>query len=282
MGFLDKAKKLAEQAQTKLDEVQTQINQQGSSRPGGQQPGGYVEYDKHGRPIPPQQPAGRSSTTPRAPDPAAAVRDASARRPARGPAARPPASRRPRGRPEPPAATSHGDPLGGAASPPPWPGQSQSPSWPPPGESAPPAGPRPARRRPARPHWAPPPAAPAAPASSGAVFVGPLQLGAAGDPRRAADGAAERPARAHRGRCAAAAGARRAVRPAAAARRGRRPSAGDAGSARGGGGPQQAVVRTAEAQLGGPARGLTGARAILYCHASLRRPAHGHDHALPC
>src|SRR5687768_1428877 len=60
MGFLDKAKKLAEQAQTKLDEVQTQINQQGSSRPGGpgQQPGGYVEYDKHGRPIPPQQPPG--------------------------------------------------------------------------------------------------------------------------------------------------------------------------------------------------------------------------------
>ena len=59
MGFLDKAKKLAEQAQTKLDEVQTQINQQGSSRPGGQQPRfGYVEYDKHGRPIPPQQPPG--------------------------------------------------------------------------------------------------------------------------------------------------------------------------------------------------------------------------------
>ncbi|MDA0184879.1 hypothetical protein OJ997_31540, partial [Solirubrobacter phytolaccae] len=57
MGFLDKAKKLAEQAQTKLDEVQSQINQQGSSRPGGQQPGGYVEYDKHGRPIPPQQSA---------------------------------------------------------------------------------------------------------------------------------------------------------------------------------------------------------------------------------
>jgi len=58
MGFLDKAKKLAEQAQTKLDEVQTQINQQGSPRPGGQQAGGHVEYDNHGRPLPPQQPPG--------------------------------------------------------------------------------------------------------------------------------------------------------------------------------------------------------------------------------
>ena len=53
MGFLDKAKKLAEQAQTKLDEVQKQVNTTGSSGTG--QGGPAVEYDKHGRPIP-QQP----------------------------------------------------------------------------------------------------------------------------------------------------------------------------------------------------------------------------------
>src|SRR3954453_16620008 len=54
MGFLDKAKKLAEQAQSKLDEVQKQVNTSGSS--GTMRPSGpIVEYDKHGRPIP-QQP----------------------------------------------------------------------------------------------------------------------------------------------------------------------------------------------------------------------------------
>jgi hypothetical protein len=49
MGFLDKAKKLAEQAQTKLDEVQGQFNQQQA----GTSSGPITEYDKHGRPIPP-------------------------------------------------------------------------------------------------------------------------------------------------------------------------------------------------------------------------------------
>ena len=48
MGFMDKAKKLAEQAQEKLDEVQKQFNEsQGSSRP---QPA-PVDYDQHGRPV---------------------------------------------------------------------------------------------------------------------------------------------------------------------------------------------------------------------------------------
>ncbi len=47
MGFLDKAKKLAEQAQTKLDEVQGQFNQQ----PGAAPAGPVTEYDKHGRPV---------------------------------------------------------------------------------------------------------------------------------------------------------------------------------------------------------------------------------------
>ncbi len=47
MGFMDKAKQLAEQAQEKLDDVQKQVNE----RQGGQaQPGGDGQrYDKHGR-----------------------------------------------------------------------------------------------------------------------------------------------------------------------------------------------------------------------------------------
>jgi len=57
MGFLDKAKKLAEQAQTKLDEVQGQFNQQGDTSSSGP----VTEYDKHGRPVgstpPPAPPA---------------------------------------------------------------------------------------------------------------------------------------------------------------------------------------------------------------------------------
>jgi hypothetical protein len=47
MGFLDKAKKLAEQAQTKLDEVQTQFNEKQGAPSGGP----AVEYDQHGRPV---------------------------------------------------------------------------------------------------------------------------------------------------------------------------------------------------------------------------------------
>ena len=49
MGFMDKAKKLAEQAQEKLDEAQKQFGSGGSTA--GQQQGGGVRYDEHGRPI---------------------------------------------------------------------------------------------------------------------------------------------------------------------------------------------------------------------------------------
>jgi hypothetical protein len=49
MGLMDKAKKLAEQAQEKLDEAQKQFNAGGST--GGQQEGEGVRYDQHGRPI---------------------------------------------------------------------------------------------------------------------------------------------------------------------------------------------------------------------------------------
>ena len=49
MGFMDKAKKLAEQAQQKLDEAQQQFNSGGQT--GGQQPADGARYDEHGRPI---------------------------------------------------------------------------------------------------------------------------------------------------------------------------------------------------------------------------------------
>jgi hypothetical protein len=51
MGFLDKAKKLADQAQAKLDEVQQDFNKgqaSGAARASG---GAAVEYDQHGRPV---------------------------------------------------------------------------------------------------------------------------------------------------------------------------------------------------------------------------------------
>ena len=50
MGFLDKAKKLAEQAQSKLDEVQGQFNSQDSGPPTPSS-GPITEYDNHGRPV---------------------------------------------------------------------------------------------------------------------------------------------------------------------------------------------------------------------------------------
>jgi hypothetical protein len=55
MGFLDKAKQLADQAHQKLDEVQKDFNKQST---GQQQQGDApaVEYDKHGRPVQPSEP----------------------------------------------------------------------------------------------------------------------------------------------------------------------------------------------------------------------------------
>ena len=47
MGFMDKAKKLAEQAQEKLDEAQKNFNK--SESPEAQP--SAVRYDDHGRPI---------------------------------------------------------------------------------------------------------------------------------------------------------------------------------------------------------------------------------------
>ena len=51
MGFLDKAKKLAEDAQAKADEMQRQFNEKQGSGAAPAPQGAPVEYDQHGRPI---------------------------------------------------------------------------------------------------------------------------------------------------------------------------------------------------------------------------------------
>ncbi len=66
MGFMDKAKQLAEQAQQKLDETQKNFNK--STSPDAPQ-GDGVKYDEHGRPIQEAPPAG--ATAPPAAEPAA-------------------------------------------------------------------------------------------------------------------------------------------------------------------------------------------------------------------
>jgi hypothetical protein len=66
MGFMDKAKKLAEQAQQKLDEAQKNFNKGGSTpgQPGAA--GGGPTYDEHGRAVQEEEPA----PDPAAPEPA--------------------------------------------------------------------------------------------------------------------------------------------------------------------------------------------------------------------
>jgi hypothetical protein len=75
---MDKAKKLAEQAQQKLDEAQTQFNQSAAPQ-GGQGQGGGIQYDEHGRPI--------QQTPPPAPNPAAGAPPAPDAPPSEQPAA---------------------------------------------------------------------------------------------------------------------------------------------------------------------------------------------------
>jgi hypothetical protein len=67
MGFMNKAKQLAEQAQQKLDEAQKNFNQ--SDSPESQPQGDAVKYDQHGRPIQEATPAG--ATAPPTAEPAA-------------------------------------------------------------------------------------------------------------------------------------------------------------------------------------------------------------------
>jgi formin 2/WAS/WASL-interacting protein len=59
MGFMDKAKKMAEQAQAKLDEAQKQFN---AGQRQDQGSGPAAEYDQHGRPV--AQPPAETATPP--------------------------------------------------------------------------------------------------------------------------------------------------------------------------------------------------------------------------
>ena len=79
MSFMDKAKKVAEQAQQKLEEAQKQFNERQTA---GQSPapGGAERFDEHGRPIsgepaPPSAPEGQAPADEPAP-PAAPPGDA--------------------------------------------------------------------------------------------------------------------------------------------------------------------------------------------------------------
>jgi hypothetical protein len=85
MGFMDKAKKLAEQAQEKLDEAQKNFNKGDSQET--QAGEGAVQYDEHGRPIEQAPPAG--ATAPPAAEPAAPPAADPAAPPAADPAAPP-------------------------------------------------------------------------------------------------------------------------------------------------------------------------------------------------
>jgi hypothetical protein len=97
MGFLDKAKKLAEQAQSKLDEVQGQFNQQA-----GTSSGPITEYDKHGRPVPPAG-GDTSATMGSAPPPAPPEPAATPGVPPTGSPATPPVEAAPSVPPPPPS-----------------------------------------------------------------------------------------------------------------------------------------------------------------------------------
>jgi hypothetical protein len=132
-GLLDKAKQAAQQAQEKLDETQKNFNKQQADSGAPPAGGPAVEYDKHGRPIqqdapaeapvepaatgaPPAQPA---DAPPQAAPPAAEAPPGEAPTPPAAPAppAAPPAAApaAPEGEDdeyEPPKMTS-GDPLAG-------------------------------------------------------------------------------------------------------------------------------------------------------------------------
>jgi hypothetical protein len=111
MGFMDKAKKMAEQAQSKLDEVQKQFNENQGSAP--TPPAGPItDYDAHGRPIPQEQEAVTPPSAPPAPaaPPQPPAPEAAAPAPPAPPAPAPEAERSDEYAP--PKLTS-GDPLEG-------------------------------------------------------------------------------------------------------------------------------------------------------------------------
>jgi len=106
MGFMDKAKKFADQAQTKLDEVQKQFNEsQGSGSNQQQQSSGpAIEYDQHGRPIAKPAYGAHTAATPQQGDPMSEQA-----------APPPPADKTPHVAEPPGDSHSQGDPLADAA-----------------------------------------------------------------------------------------------------------------------------------------------------------------------
>jgi hypothetical protein len=101
MGFMDKAKKLADQAQTKLDEVQKQFNEsQSSGSNPAQSSGAAAEYDKHGRPIAKPSDGAHTAATPQQGDPMSEA-----------PAPAPPAEKTPHVAEDPGDSHTQGDPL---------------------------------------------------------------------------------------------------------------------------------------------------------------------------
>jgi hypothetical protein len=119
MGFMDKAKQMAEQAQKKLDDVQQDFNQKQGQ--GQQQQGApAVQYDKHGRPIQPGEPEAPVSA-PAAPPPEAAPASGEETAPAAPAAAAPPPQEEaaaPPPAPAPPPATGEKDDSGDEGEPP--------------------------------------------------------------------------------------------------------------------------------------------------------------------
>ena len=104
MGFMDKAKKMAEQAQAKLDEAQKQFNEKQGAPPPAES-GPVTQYDANGRPVQPATPAPPAPSAPAAPpaQPHGDPLGASAPPPPPPPAPAPPAAAAP---PAPPAATA--------------------------------------------------------------------------------------------------------------------------------------------------------------------------------
>jgi hypothetical protein len=96
VGFLDKAKQAAQQAQQKLDEAQKSFNQSqaGGAQQTGAQGGAPVRYDEHGRPIQ-ADPSQTPPVTPQATPPAASQGTPPAAAPPASPDVPPPAADQP-------------------------------------------------------------------------------------------------------------------------------------------------------------------------------------------
>lgn len=109
MGFMDKAKKLAEQAQQKIDETQKQFNEK-QAQPQAPGAGAGVRYDEHGRPLPGEATSAADPAVARGvsqPQPSEAVEPPPAAPPQEGP---PEGEERPAPPPPPPSGGANANP----------------------------------------------------------------------------------------------------------------------------------------------------------------------------